>query len=277
MLLTYHWAWPAPRRAAGKGGAVPQVLGFQLLRQGRVDCIVGPWVPPVPGWDVGPSLGQIFLPVPTAPCESSLVPLPPVQVWKYPKVWEGFIKCCQRTKPQSFQVILQLPPQQLGAVFDKCPELREPLLAHVRSFTPHQVPRVWGCQRQGQDGEWAEGSPNCHRRPGTPEGQSPGVWDDPERSPGRSFPQRPLLSSPASTYPQLHHDHLGGQRQAGARGQGGACRAPGRGEGHAAAHLHSRPAHPGRRGYLSRLSPSLGQEAGRGAAAFPTVSTVKRG
>lgn len=60
------------------------------------------------------------------------------QVWKYPKVWEGFIKCCQRTKPQSFQVLLQLPPQQLNAVFEKCPELREPLLTHVRSFTPHQ-------------------------------------------------------------------------------------------------------------------------------------------
>ncbi|XP_043918440.1 symplekin isoform X2 [Protopterus annectens] len=60
------------------------------------------------------------------------------QVWKYPKVWEGFIKCCQRTKPQSFQVLLQLPPQQLNAVFEKCPELREPLLNHVRSFTPHQ-------------------------------------------------------------------------------------------------------------------------------------------
>uniref|UniRef100_A0A670IL17 Symplekin n=1 Tax=Podarcis muralis TaxID=64176 RepID=A0A670IL17_PODMU len=64
------------------------------------------------------------------------------QVWKYPKVWEGFIKCCQRTKPQSFQVILQLPPQQLTAVFEKCPELREPLLAHVRSFTPHQQAHV---------------------------------------------------------------------------------------------------------------------------------------
>uniref|UniRef100_G3ULZ0 Symplekin scaffold protein n=1 Tax=Loxodonta africana TaxID=9785 RepID=G3ULZ0_LOXAF len=64
------------------------------------------------------------------------------QVWKYPKVWEGFIKCCQRTKPQSFQVILQLPPQQLDAVFDKCPELREPLLAHVRSFTPHQQAHI---------------------------------------------------------------------------------------------------------------------------------------
>uniref|UniRef100_A0A8C6Y9R1 Symplekin C-terminal domain-containing protein n=1 Tax=Naja naja TaxID=35670 RepID=A0A8C6Y9R1_NAJNA len=47
------------------------------------------------------------------------------QVWKYPKVWEGFIKCCQRTKPQSFQVILQLPPQQL-----------KPLLAHVLTPCP---------------------------------------------------------------------------------------------------------------------------------------------
>ncbi|XP_029475439.1 symplekin isoform X2 [Rhinatrema bivittatum] len=64
------------------------------------------------------------------------------QVWKYPKVWEGFIKCCQRTKPQSFQVLLQLPPQQLSAVFEKCPELREPLLAHVRSFTPHQQAHI---------------------------------------------------------------------------------------------------------------------------------------
>ncbi|MBN3313005.1 SYMPK protein, partial [Atractosteus spatula] len=61
------------------------------------------------------------------------------QVWKYPKVWEGFVKCCQRTKPQSFSVLLQLPPPQLTSVFDRCPELREPLLAHVHSFTPHQV------------------------------------------------------------------------------------------------------------------------------------------
>ena len=95
-----------------------------------------------------------------------LLPAPslPIQVWKYPKVWEGFIKCCQRTKPQSFQVILQLPPQQLGAVFDKCPELREPLLAHVRSFTPHQVPQGVGwvapwVQPWAAGWGWAEGSP----------------------------------------------------------------------------------------------------------------------
>uniref|UniRef100_A0A6Q2ZLB5 Symplekin n=1 Tax=Esox lucius TaxID=8010 RepID=A0A6Q2ZLB5_ESOLU len=61
------------------------------------------------------------------------------QVWKYPKVWEGFVKCCQRTKPQSYSVLLQLPPAQLTSVFERCPEMREPLLQHVHSFTPHQV------------------------------------------------------------------------------------------------------------------------------------------
>ncbi|KAM4696875.1 symplekin [Rhinophrynus dorsalis] len=64
------------------------------------------------------------------------------QVWKYPKVWEGFIKCCQRTKPQSFSVLLQLPPPQLLSVLQTSPDLRDPLLAHVRSFTPHQLAHV---------------------------------------------------------------------------------------------------------------------------------------
>ncbi|XP_066065126.1 symplekin-like [Chamaea fasciata] len=85
------------------------------------------------------------------------------QVWKYPKVWEGFIKCCQRTKPQSFQVVLQLPPPQLAAVFDKCPELREPLLSHVRALTPHQVTPSgtgdipWGQGTRPGDGGYALG------------------------------------------------------------------------------------------------------------------------
>ncbi|CAN9498009.1 unnamed protein product [Ophioblennius macclurei] len=64
------------------------------------------------------------------------------QVWKYPKVWEGFVKCCQRTKPQSFSVLLQLPPAQLTSVFERCPEMREPLLHHVHSFTPHQQAHI---------------------------------------------------------------------------------------------------------------------------------------
>ncbi|XP_061142182.1 symplekin isoform X1 [Syngnathus typhle] len=64
------------------------------------------------------------------------------QVWKYPKVWEGFVKCCQRTRPQSYSVLLQLPPAQLAGVFERCPEMREPLLHHVRSFTPHQQAHI---------------------------------------------------------------------------------------------------------------------------------------
>ncbi|XP_017296283.1 symplekin [Kryptolebias marmoratus] len=64
------------------------------------------------------------------------------QVWKYPKVWEGFVKCCQRTKPQSYSVLLQLPPAPLKSVFERCPEMRAPLLQHVLSFTPHQQAHI---------------------------------------------------------------------------------------------------------------------------------------
>uniref|UniRef100_A0A8D8LHY2 Symplekin n=3 Tax=Cacopsylla melanoneura TaxID=428564 RepID=A0A8D8LHY2_9HEMI len=60
------------------------------------------------------------------------------QVWDQKTVWEGFIKCCQRTVPQSYQVILQLPPLQLSDLFGKCPELKSPLLDHVLSFTENQ-------------------------------------------------------------------------------------------------------------------------------------------
>ncbi|KAM8857562.1 symplekin isoform 1-T2 [Synchiropus picturatus] len=64
------------------------------------------------------------------------------QVWKYPKVWEGFVKCCQRTKPQSFSVLLQLPAAQLESIFERNPEMREPLLFHVRSFMPNQQAHI---------------------------------------------------------------------------------------------------------------------------------------
>ena len=60
------------------------------------------------------------------------------QVWKQKKVWEGFIKCCQRTKPQSFQVLLQLPAPQLQAVFKTCDDFKPALQEHVNSFTDTQ-------------------------------------------------------------------------------------------------------------------------------------------
>ncbi|RWS16735.1 symplekin-like protein [Dinothrombium tinctorium] len=60
------------------------------------------------------------------------------QVWKQKKVWEGFIKCCQKTKPQSFQVLLQLPAAQLQAVFAASPDFKPALQQHVQSFTDTQ-------------------------------------------------------------------------------------------------------------------------------------------
>ncbi|XP_072163939.1 symplekin-like [Diadema setosum] len=64
------------------------------------------------------------------------------QVWKMPKLWEGFVKCCERTTPQSFQVLLQLPPPQLLDVFEKSKGMRLRLLAHVETFTPHQQAHI---------------------------------------------------------------------------------------------------------------------------------------
>lgn len=56
------------------------------------------------------------------------------QVWKQKKVWEGFIKCCQRTKPKSFQVLLQLPAAQLRTVFVSSPDFKIELQQYVESF-----------------------------------------------------------------------------------------------------------------------------------------------
>lgn len=62
------------------------------------------------------------------------------QIWKQKKVWEGFIKCCQRTKPQSFAILLQLPAPQLMTVFRSSPDLKLALRQHVSSFTDSQPP-----------------------------------------------------------------------------------------------------------------------------------------
>lgn len=32
----------------------------------------------------------------------------PWQIWKYPKLWVGFLKCAILTKPQSYGVLLQV-------------------------------------------------------------------------------------------------------------------------------------------------------------------------
>ena len=61
------------------------------------------------------------------------------QVWNQKKVWEGFIKCCQRTLPQSFPVLLQLPPIQLQSVFQTSPEIRPSLINYLQQMNEQQV------------------------------------------------------------------------------------------------------------------------------------------
>ncbi|KAK4748216.1 hypothetical protein SAY87_014802 [Trapa incisa] len=71
------------------------------------------------------------------------------QIWKYSKLWVGFLKCAQSTKPQSFPVLLQLPPAQLENALNRIPALKDPLVAHatqppIRSSLPRSVLAVLG-------------------------------------------------------------------------------------------------------------------------------------
>lgn len=61
------------------------------------------------------------------------------KAWKQARIWEGFIKCCQKTRPHSFPLLLQLPPPQLKHVFQTAPELRDGLIRHLRSMPMTQV------------------------------------------------------------------------------------------------------------------------------------------
>ncbi|XP_053969576.1 symplekin [Anastrepha ludens] len=56
------------------------------------------------------------------------------QVWRQKVIWEGFLKCCQRLKPQSLPVLLHLPNQQLVGALEQCPDLRQPLFEYAQSI-----------------------------------------------------------------------------------------------------------------------------------------------
>ncbi|CAF3376193.1 unnamed protein product [Rotaria socialis] len=60
------------------------------------------------------------------------------QAWKQPRIWEGFIKCCEKTRPHSYPILLQLPPAQLKHVLQITSELRDGLVGHIRSMSSAQ-------------------------------------------------------------------------------------------------------------------------------------------
>ncbi|CAN4106127.1 unnamed protein product [Withania somnifera] len=77
------------------------------------------------------------------------------QIWKYPKLWVGFVKCALLTRPQSFGVLLQLPPVQLENALGRTPGLRAPLVAHasqehIKSSLPRSVLTVLGIESDAQ-------------------------------------------------------------------------------------------------------------------------------
>nr|XP_011466471.1 PREDICTED: uncharacterized protein LOC101312467 [Fragaria vesca subsp. vesca] len=77
------------------------------------------------------------------------------QIWKYPKLWVGFLKCTFLTKPQSFGVLLQLPPAQLENALKKNAALKAPLVAHasqpdIRSSLPRSILVVLGIVSDSQ-------------------------------------------------------------------------------------------------------------------------------
>ncbi len=64
------------------------------------------------------------------------------QIWKYNKVWEGFIKCCQRIKTNaqiSQPLLLQLPAIQLKEVLTTAPDLKEYLFKYIQELDQQQV------------------------------------------------------------------------------------------------------------------------------------------
>ncbi|KAH7422666.1 hypothetical protein KP509_12G019100 [Ceratopteris richardii] len=53
------------------------------------------------------------------------------QIWKWPNLWIGFLKCAEQTQPHSFNVLLQLPALHLEKALTRHPKLRAPLMKHA--------------------------------------------------------------------------------------------------------------------------------------------------
>lgn len=54
------------------------------------------------------------------------------RVWTVPQLWQGFIRCCQQTMPESYPALLQLPTPQLQEVLDLSAGLKEALAGYAK-------------------------------------------------------------------------------------------------------------------------------------------------
>ena len=62
-----------------------------------------------------------------------------VQVWTLPKVWEGFVKCCERAVPHCCVVLLELPLDHLSTALQSSSVLKSALTQHISALTDSQV------------------------------------------------------------------------------------------------------------------------------------------
>ncbi|KAF2072163.1 hypothetical protein CYY_006522 [Polysphondylium violaceum] len=58
------------------------------------------------------------------------------QVWNYEKPWLGFLLCAKNAKPESLEVILQLPTPQFEMAIKKDPELADFLIRYLKPKPP---------------------------------------------------------------------------------------------------------------------------------------------
>ncbi|KAI8393729.1 Symplekin tight junction protein C terminal-domain-containing protein [Radiomyces spectabilis] len=49
------------------------------------------------------------------------------RVWTYPKLWDGFVKCVEKSLPDSVKIAVHLPKEQLQEILTKVPKLQTPL------------------------------------------------------------------------------------------------------------------------------------------------------
>lgn len=55
------------------------------------------------------------------------------KVWKLPKLWQGFAKCCEMLKEKSFTVIHQLPQDSIDNLFKIVPGLKNDYIDYLKS------------------------------------------------------------------------------------------------------------------------------------------------
>ncbi len=90
------------------------------------------------------------------------------KIWTIPRLWEGFMRCAELVSPQSLQVLLQLPKEQLRDLVTKQPRLRGSLREFVQQKKSGNPARAAAYLEIIGEVEPQAGSSTPASAPGTP-------------------------------------------------------------------------------------------------------------